>query len=57
MNTYVAFYRKRKVEVEAKTSYEAQIAAAVLLNARKRYEVTVVLAKKDGVPVTHHPDF
>ena len=55
MNTYEAFYRHQRITVEAKTTYEAQQLAAVQLKARKRYEVTVILTAKDGVPVVHDP--
>lgn len=53
MNTYIAFYRGRRVEVQADTTYEGQRKAAKLFRARKAYEVTVMLAEKDGQPVIH----
>lgn len=53
MNGYIAFYKGRKIEVYAETSYEAQKKAAAQLKARKTYDVTVVLAEKSGAPVTH----
>lgn len=53
MNGYVAFYKGKKLEVYAASSYEAQQKAAALFKARKSYEVTVVLAEKDGQQVTH----
>lgn len=53
MNGYIAFYRNKKCEVYANTSYEAQQKAAALLKVRKTYEVTVVLAEKNGQPVIH----
>jgi hypothetical protein len=55
VNGYIAFYRGRKAEVHADTAYEAQQKAAALFKARKSYEVTVVLAEKDGAQVTHIP--
>ena len=57
MNTYVAFYKSKRLEVSADTSYEAQTKAAAAFRARKSYEVTVVLAEKDGEQVTHTADF
>jgi hypothetical protein len=57
MNGYIAFYRGRKAEVHADTAYEAQQKAAALFKARKSYEVTVVLAEKNGQQVTHNPSF
>lgn len=53
MNGYIAFYKGKKLEVYAASSYEAQQKAAALFKARKSYEVTVVLAEKDGQQVTH----
>jgi len=53
MNGYICFYRGRKIEVLADTSLQAQTKAAAQFKARKAYEVTVVLAEKDGEQVTH----
>ena len=57
MNGYVAFYRGKRTEVYADTSYEAQQKAAAFFKARKSYEVTVMLAETDGEPVVHVADF
>lgn len=57
MNGYIAFYRGKKMEVNAETSYQAQQKAAQAFKAKKSYEVHVVLAEKDGEQVTHTPDF
>lgn len=53
MNGYIAFYKGKKLEVHASTSYEAQKKAADQFKAKKSYEVTVMLAEKDGKQVTH----
>lgn len=53
MNGYIAYYKGKKLEIKAHTSYEAQKKAAEQFKARKAFEVTVVLAEKDGEPVTH----
>jgi len=53
MNGYVAFYRAKRIEVYAETSLAAQQKAAELFKAKKAYEVTVVLAEKDGAAVVH----
>lgn len=53
MNGYVCFYKGKKVEVYAETSFVAQQKAATLLKAKRAYEVTVVLAEKDGEAVVH----
>lgn len=55
LNKYVAMYRGKQLEVEANTTYEAQCKAADTFKAKKRYEVTVLLAEKDGEEVTHDP--
>jgi hypothetical protein len=57
MNGYVCFYRTKQIDVFAETSLEAQIKAAKEFKAKKSYEVTVVLAEKNGVQITHTPDF
>ena len=56
MNGYVAFYKNKRLEVHADTSYRAQQLAAVAFKA-KEYQVTVVLAEKDGEQVVHVADF
>lgn len=53
MNGYIAFYRGKQLEVLADSSYAAQQKAAALFKARKAYEVTVVLAERDGQQVEH----
>ena len=53
MNGYIAFYRGRKIDVHAASPYAAQQEAARQFKAKKSYEVTVVLAEKDGQQVTH----
>lgn len=53
MNTYVALYRGRRLEVRADTSYHAQQAAARTFGARHTYDVTVMLAETPAGTVTH----
>lgn len=63
MNGYVCFYRDERLEVRATTSANAQIAAFNILQDKyprrkvKAYEITVVLAEKNGEQVTHLPLF
>ena len=57
MNGYIAFYKGKRAEVYANTSYEAQQKAAALFKAKKRYEVSVMLAEKEGQQVVHAPMF
>lgn len=54
-NGYIAFYKKKQIEVYADSSYAAQIEAAKKFKAKKAYEVVVVLAEKGGEQVTHKP--
>ena len=46
MNNYVAFYKGKRIELQAESSYKAQLLAAEKFKARKSYDVTVVLADK-----------
>jgi len=58
MNTYHAFYKGKQIELQAETSYAAQRAAAITFNAKKHWEVTVVLVgRADGSEVIHKADF
>jgi hypothetical protein len=63
MNGYIAFYKGKQVEVYAEDMFKAQEKAAVLFKAKKRYEVTAILAEKNtdgttpGEQVIHTPDF
>lgn len=53
LNGYVCFYKGKRHEVHAKTSYEAQQLAAKHFKAKKSYDINVVLAEKNGEQVTH----
>ena len=56
MNTYVGFYKEQEPKTcQADTQYHAQLALAKLFKAKKAYEVAVILAEKEGVPVIHNP--
>lgn len=55
MNGYICFYKGKQLEVYANTSYEAQQKAAKEFKAKKSYQVTVVLAEKNGEQVVHKP--
>lgn len=50
---YVCFYKGKRIEVYADSSYAAQQKAATLLKAKRSYEVTVVLAEMNGETVLH----
>jgi len=58
-NGYVCFYKGKRFEVHADTSYEAQkkCAAENKIPDKKQYLITVVLAEKDGEEVVHLPLF
>lgn len=53
MYGYVCFYKGKRIEVYADSTYAAQQKAALLFKAKKSYEVNVMLAEKDGEPVVH----
>ena len=57
--TYKAFMSGKTpiIITTANSSFEAQKMAATLWNLKpsQRHKVTVVLAEKDGKPVTHNP--
>lgn len=55
MNGYIAFYKDKRIEIYAETSIQARDIAAKKFKAKKAYEVTVVLAEKDGEQVIHTP--
>lgn len=57
LNGYVCFYKGKRYEIYAESSYAAQCMCAVNHNIKKRHEITVVLAEKDGKEVTHTPLF
>lgn len=57
MNTYICFYKGKKIEVKAESSLEAQTKAAKEFKAKKRYEVTPMLVAIDDTQVVHTPDF
>ncbi len=52
-NGYVTFFRGRRHEVRAVSTFEAQKKAAVFFKAKKAFEINVVLAEVNGTPVTH----
>ena len=52
-NGYVCFYKGKRFEVYADTSYEAQQKCAKENGIKKAYDINVVLAEKGGKQVTH----
>lgn len=50
---YIAFYKGRRLELYASGQLAARDEAARQFKAKKPYEVTVVLAEKDGETVIH----
>ena len=53
MNGYICWYKGKRIEVHADTSYSALKKAAAIFKAKKEWEVTVVLAEHDGEQVVH----
>ena len=52
-NGYVCFYKGKRYEVYAETSYEAQVRCACENKIRRRQDITVILAEKGGEQVVH----
>lgn len=59
MNGYIAFYNDKRIEIHAKSLYEAKVEAIKQLKVPKSKQglLAVVLAEKDGEQVVHTPDF
>jgi hypothetical protein len=57
MNGYICFYKGKRLEIYAETSYEAQKKAAEQFKAKKTREVDVHLCEIDGEPVLHTATF
>jgi N-methylhydantoinase B/oxoprolinase/acetone carboxylase alpha subunit len=57
MNGYICLYKGKTFEVYADSTFEAQKKCAIDNNIKKRSEISVMLAEKDGVQVTHIPLF
>jgi len=55
MNTYLAYYKNRKVEVREESPYLAQRQAALHFKARRPWEVAVVLVAVGDRPVHLDP--
>lgn len=53
MHGYICFYKNKRFEVYADTSYQAQQKVAKEQKIKKAYEITVVLAELNGKPVAH----
>ena len=50
--TYQAYYRGRTIQLQAQSSYQAQIRAAEIFRVRKAYQVSVVLADRPIDPAS-----
>jgi hypothetical protein len=48
LNGYLAYYKGKKIEVWAKTTYEAQTIACGIFKAKRQRDVDVMLCIKDG---------
>jgi hypothetical protein len=57
MNTYHAFYKGKKIELVADSSYQAQRKASEIFKTYKAYDITIVLVAIEGKAVTHIPTF
>ena len=55
MNGYICFYKNKKYEIYADSTYDAQKKCALENKIKKSYEISVMLAEKNGEMVTHIP--
>ena len=60
MNGYIGIYKGKQYETHAETSYKAQQQLQEQIQATtrrkvKRYDISVILAEKDGAQITHAP--
>ena len=54
MRKYLCMWRGKQVEVNAETTYRAQIQAAIQLKVKRKYEVSVFLVEDaEGNAVKH----
>lgn len=52
MNAYIASYKNKPlIQVHAESSYQAQVKAADIFKAKKRYEVSVYLVKEGAIDI------
>ena len=58
LNGYVGFYKGKRYETYADTSYHAQqqIAKEHGIKTKDAWQITVILAEKEGQPVIHRPE-
>ena len=57
MNGYICYYKEKRFEIYAGSTFEAQKKCAIDNNIKKSYDISVTLSEKDGVQVTHIPLF
>ena len=59
MNGYVCFWKGKRAEIEAETSYQAQLAVEPVFQKMagrrrvNRTDITVILAEKSGKQIAH----
>jgi hypothetical protein len=56
-NGYICFHKNKQYEIYAGSTFEAQKKCAAQNHIKKGYEISVILAEKDGKPVIHIPSF
>jgi hypothetical protein len=54
LNGYICFHKGKRYEIYAESSFAAQCMCAVNHNIKKRSEINVVLAEKNGKPVVYN---
>jgi len=48
MNKYVCMWRGKTIDVSAESQYKAQVQGAMMLKAKRTWEVSVVLVEVEG---------
>ena len=54
MNTYAAIYKGKRIDVDADSSYQAQLIAAKEFKAKHSYDVTIMILVLDSSKVVIH---
>jgi hypothetical protein len=53
LNKYIAFYKNKRIEVDANTPYEAQKKVAEILKVKHSYDISVVLTETSAGAIVH----
>lgn len=54
-NSYICMYKEKQFEIQADSTFGAQMKCAQQNKIKDRYSIDVYLVEKDGEPVIHNP--